>query len=165
MSNILRFSEVSHSVDILSYQSRRRNGPRPEMLGTQLRGINGRVQLEGDDLVSPKCPVSGMIESGSVSFRNEHGVGKSARIHTRAAESDLGTVSGGRGEHSVEVVVAVWQLLICYGTTHRITEAEYFDFYSVTFRETSCKSYAVVGAFGAVRGSLQYDEDFHWSDS
>lgn len=131
----------------------------------QPRRNKDRVTLEGDDLVGPKCPIGGLIKGGSVGLRNEHGVSNSTRIHTRAAESDLGTVSRGRGEHSAEVVVAVWQLLVCDGATHRIAKAKDLDFNSLTFGQAARKSYAVVGAFRAVCGSLQYDEDLHWSNS
>ena len=84
-----------------------------------------------------------------------------AGVHAGAAQADDGAVSGGGGEHAVEVVVAVGELLAGDGAADGIAEAEDADFDLVAFGEVAGESQPVVGALVAVGGALEDDQDVH----
>ena len=73
----------------------------------------------------------------------------------------IGAVVRGGGDHPVEVVVAVGELLAGDGATDGVPEAEDAHVDVVAFGEVAGEAQPVVGAFVAVGGALEDDEDVH----
>jgi hypothetical protein len=88
-------------------------------------------------------------------------VGDPAGVHACAAQADDGAVPSGGGEHPVEVVVAVGQLLAGDGAADRVAEAEDPHFDVVSLGEVAGKPQPVVDALITVGGALQDDEHVH----
>src|ERR1041385_3699865 len=84
----------------------------------------GATQSEGNDLVRPERPLGEFVERGTVGRVEQVVIRDAASVEARAAAADLGAMPQGRGDHPVEVIVAVGHLLTDSRTPHRVAHEE-----------------------------------------